>query len=539
MKMNRSLMINATVILIIVAVIATVYASVHRFKKPGQMDVIAAESMNMSSMTPPAGAALVDTSTVSRGAIGATVTYTGTIRAMNEQDISPRVTGRIVSLSAYPGDFIASGALLVQLDTAELDAKSDQARAEAGQAVSGANAAVLTEKLHHVAALHNAQAEETMAASAFAAAQAEVDTVTEGINEAQAAVTGAKSGDDYWTVELCREKKLADAGAVSIQEYQSELAQAQAAHAALAQAQSKLLQARSVARAARATATQAQSSIAAAQATKQMALADIAVGIQQSREAQQGATASLAAARQAEVVQGYAEIRSPSDAVVTDRLVSSGTLVQPGTVIMRIAEIDQVRVQANVSVGDLGGISPGTTVTIQAQGNVTHPVLSGRVTSVFPSADPKTRTDIVEAVVPNPNHRLLPGEYVSMQITKRTTNTHLLVPAESVVTVGGTSTIWIAEPQIGGGSGELAAHQVSVETGATDGNVTEVLTGDVKSGDRVIRLGISGLSEGAHVIRTKWDANGPIIVPRDDAPADTSKSSGSHANTDSSPGMKM
>ena len=68
----------------IAAVILTVIAvgthwAVQRFHKPGQLDVVAAQAMDMSQMHPPTGVALVDLATVREGSLDDVVTYTGSV----------------------------------------------------------------------------------------------------------------------------------------------------------------------------------------------------------------------------------------------------------------------------------------------------------------------------------------------------------------------------------------------------------------------------------------------------------------------------
>src|SRR5579884_2382412 len=98
--------------------------AVRHYHRPGQLDVVAAQAMDMSAMRPPTGAAPVALASVRLGSLDSSVTYTGTVQAYNEQDISPRITGTLVSLPVYPGDRVRAGQLVAQLDTAEVGAKA-------------------------------------------------------------------------------------------------------------------------------------------------------------------------------------------------------------------------------------------------------------------------------------------------------------------------------------------------------------------------------------------------------------------------------
>lgn len=550
--MTRRSFANIITFLVIVVVACGTVLVVRRFHKPGQLDVVTAQAMDMSAMRPPTGAAPVALASVRRGSLDDTVTYTGSVLAYNEQDISPRVTGTVVSLPVYPGDHVRAGQVVAQLDTAEASAKTAQAVAQARQAEQSARVAQLNHGLRSQAALDQAATQVGAAEQAVVGTQAEAQAAQDAVADAQAGVQGAQASVGYWKTEIVREKQLAGAGAASRQEYQSELSQAQAADAALAQARSKVRQAKATVGAARAKAVQAQRQVTAARAGTRLAEADSLVAAGQADQEAAGATAAQAAAREAAVVQGYARITSPANGVVTERPVAPGTLVQPGTVLLRVAEISRVRVQAHVAAADLAGVGPGTPVVIIPQGGAARPI-NAKVTSVFPAASDQTRTAVVEAVVPNPGGRLLPGAFVTVRIAKPQASIGTLVPAGAVVSEGGYSYVWLAsggaqapatfrcekchmtysaadarknrylDPMDGGrllpvtsesppAAGGLTAHRVPVQAGASDGAWTEI-AGDVPTGSRVVTHGQAGLAEGATLVTTSWGAGGPQALP--------------------------
>ena len=536
--------------------LGTAWAMQH-YHKPGQLDLITAQAMDMSQMRPPTGAAPVALASVRQGSLADTVTYTGSVLAYNEQDISPRITGTLLSLPFYPGDPVQAGQLVARLDTSQVAPQAAQAAAQARQAQTGTQVAEMTHDLRSRAALEQASAQVEAARLGVTDAQAGVQADQAAITDAQAGVQSAQANADYWKTEIVREKQLADAGAVSQQEYQNELAQAQAAGAALVQALAKVGQARATTASARAKVQAAGSQVAAAQAGVRMAQSDVAVAQGQATQAEAGASAAQAAARAAAVQQGYARITAPFTGVVAARPVAPGTLVQPGTVILKIAEIDRVRVQANVAVEDMADVRVGSPVTITVQGDGSGRTIASHLTSVFPAASGQTRTAVVEAVVPNPARRLLPGAFVTMQISKDRVTDKLLVPASALVSQGGLSSVWIAsgggetssgqvyecvichihytaaqakkfnykDPMEGGklvpvkgaqaasSSTMLTAHQVTVRAGASDGAWTEVSSAALSAGVRVVTQGQAGLTEGAQVLATAWGADGPTALP--------------------------
>ena len=556
---RRFLSVALTLVILFAVVLGTVWA-VRRFHKPGQLDVMTAQAMDMSAMRPPTGAAPVVLASVRRGTLDSAVTYTGTVRAFNEQDISPRITGMLLTLPVYPGDHVRAGQIVAQLDTAEVGAKAAQADASARQARIGANVAEITHQLHHQAALDQAAAQESASEQAVASASADAQAAQDSVADVRSGVSSAQANADYWKTEIIREKQLADAGAVSRQEYQNEVAQAQVAAAALESSKAKVRQALAMVNASQAKITQAQREVSAARAARRVASADLIIASGQADQAAAGADSASASAREASIVLGYSRIASPEGGIVTERLVAPGTLVSPGMVLLKVADLSRVRVQAHVAAADLAGMQVGTPVEVQPQGTDAGPI-AARISAVFPAASDQTRTAVVEAVIPNLNGRLQLGGFVTMRIATPGTSQKTLVPAEAIVSEGGASSLWLAnggqspasttyqcekchmtysaadarknhyvDPMDGGkliavpsaatpamaSGGGLTAHRVPVAAGASDGTWTEV-TGDVPADSQVVTRGQAGLSEGTALVATAWGADGPLTLPTSSA----------------------
>jgi HlyD family secretion protein len=87
----------------------------------------------------------VVTAPAERGPIAGTVTYTGSVVAFNEEDIYPRVTGRIVEIPVYPGDAVHPGQVLARLDSVELSSRVREA--EAGVSAAQASRAQAEKEL--------------------------------------------------------------------------------------------------------------------------------------------------------------------------------------------------------------------------------------------------------------------------------------------------------------------------------------------------------------------------------------------------------
>jgi RND family efflux transporter MFP subunit len=516
-------------------------------------------AMDMTMRVAAGGTAFpVGLAPVERGPVTGTVTYTGSVAPFTEEDVYPRVTGRIVEMPVYPGDAVRAGQVVARLDDAELGSRVREAAA----GVSAAEATLAQMEADVVAARHGvAQMERELAmarADVVAAqegavqmerelvmARADVVAAQEGAVQmerelamARADVVAAQEGAvqmerelvmteaeaSYQEPLLAREERLFRAGAVSQQDVESvrataaaararvqasrarvaqagamvtsARAKADAAQARVAQARAMATSAQAKAEAARARIDQARAMVASAQARADAARARVAqsTAMEASALRKRDAMAAMAAQsraqlRTAEVVRDYVSIETPSGGYIVKRLVAPGVLVQPGMAILKIAQIDRVRLQANVGERDLASIRVGSpvTVTTTAPG---QPPIAARVTSVFPFVDQGPRTAVVEAAVENPGRRLLPGQYVSMQFVTGERAEALSVPRSAVARLGAKATVWVAD-------GDRAEPR-EVTTGLEGPDRIEVVRG-LAGTERVVARGHEGLYAGARV----------------------------------------
>lgn len=70
------------------------------------------------------------TAEVTRGTLAQTVSETGTIKTVNQTDLSFKISGRVVTLNGDVGDTIKEGQLLARLDMGSLESELKQAQAE-------------------------------------------------------------------------------------------------------------------------------------------------------------------------------------------------------------------------------------------------------------------------------------------------------------------------------------------------------------------------------------------------------------------------
>ncbi|MCX5733367.1 MAG: efflux RND transporter periplasmic adaptor subunit [candidate division NC10 bacterium] len=321
---------------------------------------------------------------VERQTIRGTATYAGSVVPYNEEEIYPRVTGRILEMSVYPGDRVEKGQVVARLDDVELTSKVREAEAM----------------------LATAQANRTQM-------EAELSAARYGIAQMQKELAMAEAETGFQQTVAARDERLFAKGAISQQDAESSRSMAVSATAKVEAARAKVEQMRAM----------------EASDRKKLEAMDAMVALGQAQ------------LRTAQVVRGYVDIQAPSTGYVVKRLVAPGVLVQPGMAILKTTQVDRVRLQANVGEKDLASIKPGSPVTVATTSSDASPI-TARVTSVFPYVDPGARTAVVEALVDNPGRRLVAGQYVQMQFTTGEQKDALTVPSSAVARLGGKATVW-------------------------------------------------------------------------------------------------
>lgn len=473
-------------LLLIAAMLLVSWYAVRHFRRPGSMTPLEAQVMEMN-MPAPVGSTPVELVEVERTALEDVVRYSGQAVAYDEQVVTARTTGVVEWMPLYVGDSVRRGQDVARLDVTSLDPRLAASQAQERMAAQGRSVAEgeLREKRAEV---EGAQAESRAARASAEAAQSR-------IRDAQGMVEAARADQQYRSELLARSKELEAEGAISEEELQRDRAEAADGEARLRTAMARLAEARAELR-------EAEAEIAARQARVSAALAAYDTGSRRIAEAEAGHEAARSQSAIAIAERGYADVSANLDGVVTERLVSPGTLVQAGQPLLRVAQVNPIRLQANVAEADLADLQPGSAVRVRDPRGRT---VQGRITAVRPAVDPGSRQGMVEAVVANPDHRFLPGSYVAMEIVARGAAVALVVPSKAVLTAAAPSEgtvatdtrtwVWVAR----GEAPNYTVHRAPVSTGPSDGERTSITSG-LQAGDLVVATGYANLKDGDPVV---------------------------------------
>jgi RND family efflux transporter MFP subunit len=216
--------------------------------------------------------------------------------------------------------------------------------------------------------------------------------------------------------------------------------------------------------------------------------------IEQSRRAAISAQAALedANARLATAQKAYRSttVTAPFNGIVSERPVSSGDVVQPGTALFTVVDPSSMRLEASVPAEQLASIRIGVPVNFTVSGYPGRE-FAGRITRINPTADPTTRQVRIYVSIPNAGRTLVGGLFASGRISTAS-RTGLVVPT-SAVDLRGTSPSVV---RIKGGKAEKVGVRIGVHDKASE--TTEVLAG-LSAGDTLLIGAAQGITPGTPV----------------------------------------
>lgn len=141
--------------------------------------------------------------------------------------------------------------------------------------------------------------------------------------------------------------------------------------------------------------------------------------------------AGFAVAR-AEMELARTRITAPFGGRIANLSVVPGQYIGAGDELLTVIAMDPVRVQANVSQGEIGFVAPGRQADITFTA-FPGEIFAGRIESINPVVDAETRMARVSILVPNPGGRILPGMYARARLPARRFADRVIIPREALL----------------------------------------------------------------------------------------------------------
>jgi HlyD family secretion protein len=364
----------------------------------------------------------------------------GQVQPVQTVNLSPKTSGLLVELLVEQGDRVSQGQVIARMEYESVEARLDQSRARVAQAEA------------RLSAVRSGNRPEEIA-------QAEAQ-----VAQAEARVTEAQSQVDLAEERVRRNRSLATEGAISLDDLDEVLNQAETARASLAQTQASL--------------REAQRNLELLQRGSRAE--DIAEAEAQLAEAQ-------ADLRSVQVEYDDTFIRAPFDGVITQKYASEGAFVTPttsaseatsatSTAIVALAE--GLEVLADVPEVDIQQLRVGQPVEIVADAYPDQ-VFRGEVLLIAPEAvvEQNVTSFQVRIALTSGEDKLLSGMNVDVTFLGDEITNALVVPTVAIVTRDGETGVLVPNED---NEPEFRA----VMLGTSVGNQTQILEG-LEPGERV------------------------------------------------------
>lgn len=258
--------------------------------------------------------------------------------------------------------------------------------------------------------------------------------------------------------------------------------------------------------------------------------------------AERTANAAVQAAKSqvedAKITLGYASVSSPIAGRAGKQQVTEGALVGQGsaTLLTTVRQIDPLYVNFSMPVDQIlqmrASQASGKASLSETDKAVVHLELSGgneyehtgTMDFAGMSVDPSTGAVTLRALVPNPDHVLLPGMYTSLQVNMGTLNNAYLIPQSVVLRDADSAYVMVVDKD------NKVARKNITTAGMSKGDW--IVTDGVDAGDHVIISGLPKVKVGAEVkpsieSKAKAKANQGAGKPDSDAAPSNASSSAS------------
>jgi len=214
---------------------------------------------------------------------------------------------------------------------------------------------------------------------------------------------------------------------------------------------------------------------------------------------------------------GYANVTAPISGRASQQQVTEGALVGQGeaTLLTSIWQIDPIYVNFSQAVGELDQLQRA-----QASGDVS---LDGqnkaKVELVLPDGTPlgepgtldfsdvavdaSTGAVNLRGIVPNSEHKLLPGMYVNVRVTLGELKHAYLVPQAAVLRDAKGPYVYTV-----GKDGKVAMKRIKADAQQAD---TWIVTDGIAEGDQIVVSGVQKVKPDAQAKATPWQPNADAV----------------------------
>lgn len=224
------------------------------------------------------------------------------------------------------------------------------------------------------------------------------------------------------------------------------------------------------------------------------------------------ATAANAQVAALEATIAKKTIRAPFDGRISIRQVELGQVLPAGAPIASLQSVSPIHAEFWLPQQALADLAAGQKVHVHSD-VFPGATWEGEITTVNPEVDPATRNVRVRATVDNPDGRLKPGMFASVEVLAGAPRETLVVPATSVLYAPFGDSVYVLEKKVEDGKEKLLARQRFVRLGERRGDFVAVVSG-LAAGEQIVSTGAFKLRNGAAVVLNDALAPDAQLAPR-------------------------
>lgn len=190
-----------------------------------------------------------------------------------------------------------------------------------------------------------------------------------------------------------------------------------------------------------------------------------------------------------------ASIYAPFSGVIDDVITDVGSVVAPGTPILRLVNLSNMYLEAEIPEQYISSVKKGTQAKVDI--SVLNNQLDTKVSQVSNFINPANRSFKVEIQLPNQKQEIKPNMTARLQVKDYQNDSAILLPLDVISeNAEGEQFLFIAKK--GANENQLVAERVVITTGKTQGGFTEILSG-VSKGDNIIKEGARSVQDGQRI----------------------------------------
>jgi RND family efflux transporter MFP subunit len=188
-------------------------------------------------------------------------------------------------------------------------------------------------------------------------------------------------------------------------------------------------------------------------------------------------------------------IRAPFSGTIDEIASERGSVVGPGSPILRIVSLGNMYLEAEVPEKNIGTVKKGSDVIVDFL--VLGETFTTKVTQAGNYINPANRSFMIQIAVPNKSGNIKPNLSSKIQIKDYSNPKAITVPT-SIISENADGEQFLYIAQNPDKNGNAIAKRVIVKVGLSQGELVEIVEG-IKDGDLIIKEGARSVKDGQKV----------------------------------------